>query len=777
MGEPAENLYVPEPGKVAIKDLDGSVSLVKQGDLSSAQNEGARPATEAEYFGARHGTAGQVASGVVGAARGATFGAFDPAFIGATRALAGDQQAEDYRNTLRLLKEANPNATLGGEVAGALVPSLVGGGAAGAASLGEGAVARFGARALQAAPRALAEGVGIGVGQQFSEDTIYNRKLAGEAYVTAGLKGGTIGLLLGAGGAGALGLAGDKLGGLLGRGASHEAEGAGVRLAEEGGPYRAGIAHEAEAAGETGGRKSLIQRAEDLGNEQAYKATGANPTNWKQLGGDAATREETAQRIGKMLQSETLDGRPLVEATASQEQIAQRISAKQKEIAKTFAPMYREADQAAARPSVSALREGMDELRAKHASTMFGESEMRGAEDTFTRLEKSLGESPTNTKLWEARKEIDNRLQKFYARDKTTGVIPEGEGAMRDLRAIVNNELAASVDRAGAELGGTLGDRLRMANQLYGDLSTAKSAASRASARMAGHQQISITDVIAGATGGLGGLVASGLNMVRRKYGNQIAAHVLGKATQMQGVQRAASRLDEILDQGAKAFVTGGKGVARPARVVSSDEIRAIREATRSPETVNSRVAAALGDLPAHDPETAQAAALTATRAAAWAQYALPKQAPPIGPMFTQPKQAQYSDGDRIKATATIEGMEGGEVIVDRLRQGQLTDEHVAALRYVHPETYAALQKYLGDHATQLQATMTQQQLTRLGILFGEPLTEQDLPENRRAFQASFTQGNQAPGTGGSGGNTGPAKPVQGGGNGATAYDRLEAGK
>lgn len=782
MGEAAE-VYVPEPGKVAIRDQDGSVSIVRQGDLPAAQQEGARPATEAEYFGAKHGKGGEIASGVVGAARGATFGLSDPLLLEGAELLGGDKEA--YRNTLRLLKEANPNATLGGELAGAIAPTMFGLPPAEAgAALGEGFAARFGARAIQAAPRAFAEGGAIGLGTQLSEDTLQNHKMAGEAYASAGLKGGLLGLFLGAGGAGVLGAAGDKAGALFGRGGERAAlqgeERGGLRLVEDAGPYRT-AAREAEVAGETGGRKSLITRAEEFGHEQAYKATGANQTDWKRLAAEPEKRAEIAQRVGKMLETETVGGRPLVEATASQEETARRIVQRQREVAKTFAPMYAEADKAFQHPSMTAIREGMAGLRAQHASTMYGDLEMRGAEDSFARLEKTLGKNPSHTDLWNARKEIDGQLKKAYARDKTTGMVPQGEEALRSLRGIVNDELAASVDRASAELGGTLGDRLRLANALYSDLSTARSASTRASSRMAGNQAVSITDVIAGAAGGPAGLAAMGLNMVRRKYGNQIAAHVLGTATKMEGVQRAAAKLDGLLNDGAKAFVAGAKSARRPAKAVTSEEIRALRAATRSPEAVAARVAEGLGDMHAFAPKIAQEASLTAMRGAAWLQATLPKDSPPVGPQFGKPKLAPHSDEQRLRARNIIETVADGSVVVDRLRDGTLTAEHVAAIRYVHPETYAKVRQYLNQHAEELNASMTQQQLFRLSILFGEPLTEAALPENVRAFQASFAQGNQAPGPGGSGGgNRMPAMsagPIKGGGNSATASDKLEAGQ
>jgi hypothetical protein len=783
VGEPATDVYVPEDGKVAIRDQDGSVWKIPQEQLVEATHEGARPATEAEYFGAQHGKAGEVLAGGAGFARTATFGLSDPAYVEAARAFGGAQNADEMRDTLRLLKESSPNANLAGEVAGVVPTMFLGGAGAaeGGAALAEGAAMRFGQRALAAAPRAVGEGVAIGLGSQLSEDTLSNHKWSSEAYLSAGVKGGALGLLLGAGGAGVLGAAGDKAGAWFGRGErgalqAEESIGARVGREAEGGPYRAAAAREAEAAGETGGRKSILERMEDLQNEQAYKATGANQTDWKRLGAEAEGRAGTARRLGKMLQEETFEGRRLVEATTSQEETARRIAGRQEEVGKTIAPMYAEADRAAARPSVSAIREGMGEIRAKYAG-MYEDLELRGAEDSFSRLEKTLGETPTHTELWKARREIDGQLRKAYAADKTTGMVPQGEEALRDLRGVVNDALMASAERAGQELGGTLGDRMRLANRLYADLSTAHSASTRASARMSGNQGVSITDVIAGAGGGLAGIAAAGANMVRRKYGNQIAAHVLGTASKMETIQRAATKLDSLLSEGSLAFVSGGKGMTRAVRPVTTAEVRELREATRSPEAISARIAEHLGDMPKYAPKTAQEIAITAARAAAWAQHALPKESPPISPMFGKRKETPLSDTQLLKARATIETIEDGSIVIDRMRQGRLTPEHVAALKYVHPETYAAIQKYLGQHTAELNKNLSQQQLFSLSMLFGTPLTEAALPENVRAFQASFTQGNQAPAAGTPGAPSMSAGPVQGGGSRATSTDKLEAGQ
>ncbi len=750
----------PLPGKYAVTKPSGEVVLMGGDDVVAGAG-GVRPATEGEYFGATNPISSKATAAALGAVRGVTFGVSDPAIVEAGRILGGDANAEDMRRMLRINKEANPNVSLGAELAGAVAPALFGAPPVEAAgALGEGLVARGAARAAAAAPRALGEGVAIGLGNQWSEDTLGDHKMTAEAYWNAGLKGGVIGLFMGAGGAAGIGAAGDKLGALFGK-----VEGGALRAEE-----RAAV-REAEATGEKG---YFARRLENEGDIQSFKgATNAKTGDIRRLGIDVEAQEGVEARLGKMLREEGLTG-PLV----SQAEAAKRINAKMQEIGQSFRPLYTEADKAVQRPQMATIAEAMEGIRAAQAGKMYGDLELKGAEDSYARLEKAMGDKPSHLGLWEARKEIDGILKKSYARIPG-GVPPVGEESMRALRTAVNEELAMSVERAGKELGGTLGDQLRVANQMYGDLATVNKIATHQAALNASSNLVSITDVIGASTGGAAGIAMAGVNMARRKFGNQIAAHVLGAASKIEMLQRAATKLDDLIGSGTRAFIDGSKGATRAVKPVTTAEVRALREATRTPDAVNARIAEALGDMPEYAPKTAQQIAVAGGRAAAWLQHALPRETPPVGPVFTQQKPRPLSDTDLIRARATIETVEDGSIVIDRLRQGRLTAEHVAALKFVHPETYASIQKYLGDHAVELKPTLTVQQQFSLSMLFATPITEAMLPENIRAFQASFAEGNQAPGQGGAGGVM-PAKmsagPVNGGGTRAMGMDRLEAG-
>ncbi len=760
---PGVSVISPTAGMVAVTKPTGEVVLMHQEDALAGAN-GVRPATEAEYFGAAHPYSSKASTAALGFARGLSFGVSDPAIVEAGRLLGGDADAEDMRRMLRINKEANPNTNLGFELGGAVAPAFFGappvraGGA-----LGEGLLARGAARAAAAAPRAIGEGVAIGLGNQLSEDTIQNHRYASEAYVSAGLKGGTIGLITGALGAAGIGAAGDKLGQLFGRG-----EGAALR-AEESAATRLGSAE--EHAAEKGPASKWLEQAEDI---QSFKgATNAKTGDIRRLGIDVEAQEGVEARLGKLLREEKLTG-PLV----TQAESAKRITAKMQEVGSTIRPIHVALDKTGIRPEMAGIVSRFEETVAgPRLESIMGEAELKPAQDFLTRMVEKDGESPSFEKLWGRRRELDKMLSAKgeYARVPGMPAKPGAED-LRALKDLLNGEIGAAAEKASPELA----QKLRLANAMYSDLAVVNKIATHQASLNAASNMVSITDVIGASTGGLAGFAMAGANMVRRKFGNQLAAHVLGTVSKMETIQRAASKLDDMLSSGTKAFVSGSKSVpTREIKYVTTADIRALREATRNPEAVTARVAEHLGDMPKYAPKTAGEIAAGAARAATWLQFALPKESPPVS-AFTKSKLPPLSDTQLMEARATIETVEDGSIVVDRLRQGRLTPEHVAALKYVHPETYAKIQKYLGDHTTELNATMTQQQLFSLSMLFGQPLTEAALPENVRAFQASFSQGNQAPGAGGTGGGISAPKmgagPVKGGGTSAMGADRLEAG-
>lgn len=756
------------PGLVAVTKPDGEVSQIRTEDAPAALSQGFRPATEGEYYGALHPTGAPIMASVAGGLRGLSYGTSDALATAGSDLLTGDPGGGDMRRTLNLLKQANPGISMGSEIAGAVAPAFFGApeGLADAGANASGALARFGARALAAAPHAAMEGAAIGIGNQFSEDTLANRPLAAEAYLSAGVKGGALGVLLGGAGAGAFGAAGDKLGQYFGRGGADAAETLGERV---------GVAEEKDVAPVAEGFFS--KRLNQEGDISTFKgATGAKTADLKRLGIDVEDIEGREAELGQMLREQKLTG-PLT----SQAETGRRLTEKVNEIGKSFRPLYESLDAAetGVKPSMNSILQAFDEkVRAPRLDKIGGADDLKPANEFLQEMMNRDGEQPSFSKLWSRRQELDAKLAKNYTR--VPGMPnPPGEDDLRALKNIINQEIDTAASRADP----ALAERLRTSNQLYSDLKTVHKINTSNVVRDAmSNNKISLSDVVLASHGGLPGIAAAGLNMVKRRFSDQLAGHVLNSASQMDVVQRAAAKLDDLLSNGTRRFVKGEKGAERAIKPVTSAEVRAIREATRTPEIVQAKTAEHLGTLPQTAPKLAQNISTTIARAAAWAQRSLPKEQPPVGPIFNQPKPRQLSDSQLVKARATLETIEDGSIVVDRLIQGRLTPEHVATLKYVHPETYAQIQQYLGTHATELKQKLTTQQEFQLGMLFGTPINEASLPENVRAFQATFSQGNQAPSMKSVNPMQGLGAPKMGrgavnvGGSRAMAQDRLEAG-
>lgn len=191
--------YSPEAGKVAIYDRDGSVWKVPEADLPKALSEGARPATEAEYWSEKHGrTATGTAAFGVGAAR--SLGEMaglptDAMAIGGAGLIGGEEAKQGTRRTLNLLKEAHPIATEAGETAGMIAPMFFGAGEAGLAARGGRALPRV----IRAGVEAGVQGIEMGVAHQANEDALGDHEYNAANYATAGFKGGAMGVILGTG--------------------------------------------------------------------------------------------------------------------------------------------------------------------------------------------------------------------------------------------------------------------------------------------------------------------------------------------------------------------------------------------------------------------------------------------------------------------------------------------------------------------------------------------------------------------------------------------------
>jgi len=734
---------------VAIKKRDGSFSAVEGKDLSAAIATGAKPATEAEYLGAKGGLVGKVASGAIGVARGATFGLSDVAAIEASRMIGGESEAEDTRRALNIARQANPTETVAGDLVGSLAGmALIPAGAAGGGVRGTSAIARAGSRIASAAPRLAAEGAAIGLGHQASEDALGNHELVGQQYVASAFKGAVLGLIVGGALHGVGGAVGDRLGGYVGR----AAETTESTVAKEGG---------------------VLRRAGDFAADQAelraFQSTGAKLRDFERLGRTAEAQAERAQRIGRrMLEDE------VVTPLATQEKIAQRAAVELRKAGKELEAMRGALDKAATRPSWDPIvRRFEEEVLKPSLALPLGEAEARPAAEFLDAMLTKGGATPDFATLHKFRRALDAKLEKGgeYARSAIAPAKTGAEG-MRQLRRIVEEEFEAAAEKAAAETGETFAAKYKLAKEVYADYATVnKILAKEATARARANQTISLTDVISaaggfaqgGLTGGVSGLALGAANHVRRKFGDQLAAHALDTGARLLGVQRTVGANTAAIQGGVKAFLSGAAPkTTRPAPQITAATVRAVRAAVQDNDALVARVSDAMagGGLNVAAPKVAQAVVSTAMRAASHLRAVTPKEPPPSGVSFIPQKPRPMSESELAKFANTLEAITDPMSIVDDLQQGRLSREKVNALRVVYPDLYQQMRKEVIAQSIQLRPELTDQQQIALSILFDAPISAMMQPKVIQSFQKTFAQGADPQQAGQAGGQ--PAQPGRG---------------
>jgi hypothetical protein len=284
--------------KITVIDADGNPAEINEENFGVAQQRGARlptPEEQQEFADKKQygeGLGNELKAGLAGAARGATFGLSD--VIGADLG---------KREALLKLQEQNPVASTVGEIAGAVAPAALSGGAG---AVGTGArIAGTGVRAAEAAgavaergvaglakalgvteesgllARAIAtgtekaaggavQGVLYGGGQAISEAALSDKDLTAEQIVqhlgASALLGGAVGGAFGAGG---------KLAGGAAKAAVNAAANSTKRVAET---FRSvmGAAKSEAIAGVEGASNSLVDKIADKLSNFSATLSGAS---------------------------------------------------------------------------------------------------------------------------------------------------------------------------------------------------------------------------------------------------------------------------------------------------------------------------------------------------------------------------------------------------------------------------------------------------------------------------------------------------------------------
>jgi hypothetical protein len=220
---------------------------------------------------------------------------------------------------------------------------------------------------------------------------------------------------------------------------------------------------------------------------------------------------------------------------------------------------------------------------------------------------------------------------------------------------------------------------------------------------------------------------------------------------QLAAIERISDKYGGKVTSAAKSFF-GGKPPAARAMPMPRAEVSRIATAAAksSPVAIAARVQRSVPpDLVSAAPGHAAAITGALTRAAAHLAEHAPKIPPPNGLELQSRREAEPSPQQLTRFGRRVEVVQNPTVVLDRMRTGDLTREHVDTLRTVYPRMYESVKTALVEEAMARKKPLTIQEQAALSCLFDEPLHAMFLPKSIAAFQASAQRADaeqQAPG-------------------------------
>lgn len=707
-------------GDVRVVAPDGSTGVVPAEKAPEAFQKGFRFETAHEATERKYGDSEGKAF-AAGAGRGITFGLSD---------LALSKTGLVDASTLEGLKEANPGASIAGEVAGTAASLLIpGGGAVGAAgklgrlagrgvtrALGEGLAGRLVGKAAGAA----LEGGLFGMGSAVSEAALGDTELTAEKL----LAGAGVGALIG-GGLGAVG-------GLAGEGVSVGRKALNQLATEKvaGAEARALAMGEESAAELTGSLRGKY-------GAQAAKASNLLETG-NQLLGDVAVSPSTKSRLAEALSS--VEAQELREVTA---------------------------------------RNVVEDFEGQAASTLGAKAAFREAADSQSARAVAKAEqllSPT-----EAIAQVKARAARYGA--PAIGRIVGGT-----LGTLVGGLPGTAVgalagDMAGSLAGGQLRPSLLAVKRMFEHPAVVKAffgAIKKATAEtpeVFGKYASVLANSAARSSSELA-VTHIALSEQDPEYRDMMATAgfplqppdeagaAAGRAGELSRVQAAVAAHDTRMNEVVDGFLRGQRvGTSTPTRDAreskASFEKRAaeLAQLATNPQALAERFALS-PQMQAAAPGVSAALAATAARAVSFLHEVAPK-SPHAPNMKALAVPWQPSDAELSAWEKRVRAVERPATVLEDLQRGTATKEAVEALKAVYPKLHEDLRQRVLERMANLETRLPFQQRRALTAVFGpefdgpSPAAAAVLQQaHRAAMQKEMAKGRASQASGSGAGNS-----------------------
>lgn len=759
---------------------NGKLVGVPVDQVNAAMRNGYREETDEEYrsrwlrdtYG---GTGGEIAAGAAGAARGLTFGLSDQLL---TKANIVDPEV------LRTLEQQNPASSTVGEIAGAVLPSVVSGGTSAAAS---------GARAIGTLPRLAASAgkaveskVSLGLAKRLGglmaapKDGILGVRGIGERIMrNAAAKaagGATEGALYGAGQAISEDAIGDAettaerviahvgMGALLGG-----AAGGVLGAASEAVPPAISATRKAasKAIPEGGSVQGWLEK---VANESAVKATGARGVDIRRLGSN-----EKMQQVGRDLRQYSLDdGTRLITGKESPSELHEKLVLGKKE---TIAKL-------------SEYREKVNNYVKSSPDDAYDYTEFfkRVRDEVLTPLRKSLVPQehkkadkilktlePANTAWNNGKVFTPKELEKLrsdladiaYPKSPKGGGIPpqppsyaaELVKTERILADFLEQNAERVIKKFEPESVGKYAELKRQAESMI----KGEKMGTKSSMQDLGNRWISPSDYMTGIGGGilaggptgiLAGVTSALLHKAARERGRALVARIAGEtADRLSGISEASSKTAQAVTDVVDSFVGATKSAAnkitaapvpasifelpsRPSLVPSSassgkrndrvaDSIKSIdeiKDLASDQAKLTEKISKSIEGISGEAPKTAAAIATTASKAVQFLASKAPSDKTPDTVVNPVARKWKPSVSEVAKWNRYVDAVSDPLKTLGRINDGTVSREEAEAIKVVYPKLYQHMQLELMGRISELEYELPYKKRVQMSILFDVPL-------------------------------------------------------
>jgi hypothetical protein len=513
---------------------------------------------------------------------------------------------------------------------------------------------------------------------------------------------------------------------------------------------------------EEGAEKGLLQ---NFKNERAAKALGFTKGQIKKL----EKGQKEAEEIGEtLLGLKTSDGKKIIGAFDSPEQLQINVKKAKDEIGERIGQVYKEIDETGFKQFDSvAVQEKVEEKLGKFFKSSLNKDEVRVYNNALEAIKEIGGETGITT-LARGRELLDQLDSIAFPGGKPPLTPSAKQTLARDIRKIVRTELDMGAERGAGLLGKKDALKaLKSDNALYGKIKKAERAIDDKISSIAGNKLFGLTDTItgvgaAGAAGIPAAAVALGAKRLAERYGNQVLANVDGLLFAEKSMAKVAKKLDELPER-LEDMLKGRKlkDVARSTSVgaiqrLLDDEDKRINRAqafdklkeqlseidanAALPMERSSQISGVLSETGA--PETASQLTLKNGLIAKYLSDHMPRPIKPNTP-FKQIKWAP-SDAELSRFERRVHAIQNPTSIIDELVNGTLSTEAVDAVKTVYPKLFQNIQGRVMQHFMDNPQTVSYNNRIKLSFLLDMPLDDDLKPENIRAFQKNFAEIDEA---------------------------------